>query len=290
MRSRSASLVSSLVALSALAAACAVRPKAVATPRAPSANVPPHVTAAPLHAEVAPPAEPPLVQTPEPAASKPPCKPEMAYVKGEYCTEVQQDCTDWMEPPTKDGVGRCRRFAPSVCKGKRVPMEFCIDRDEYTAEGQTLPMGTTSWTEAKTTCEQSGKRLCLESEWNFACEGEEMFPYPIGLERDSTKCNYDQLKLLDAWGKPIDHRRSSASLQQCTSPFGVRNMSGNVDEWTFRDVMNGSYRAALKGGWWMAARNRCRPATTAHNEVYRDFQTGFRCCGDVATEQSIPSK
>jgi formylglycine-generating enzyme required for sulfatase activity len=206
----------------------------------------------------------------------------MALVDGEYCTEVVQTCVDWMEPPTAGGtIGRCRKFAPSVCKGARVHQKFCIDKDEYTPPGESLPRGNSNWTEAKQTCESMGKRLCKESEWNFACEGEEMLPYPIGLERDSSKCNYDQMHLFDPWGKLADLRKPSAELTQCVSPFGVRNMTGNVDEWTYRDVTYGQWRSAMKGGWWMAARNRCRPATTAHDEHYRDIQAGFRCCSET---------
>ena len=38
------------------------------------------------------------------------------------------------------------------------------------------------------------------------------------------------------------------------------------------------FRNALKGGWWMPARNRCRPSTTAHDDYYNDIQVGTRCC------------
>ena len=204
----------------------------------------------------------------------------MALAAGEYCTAVRETCVEWMEAPVK-GDGRCKRFAPSECTGHRVQRRFCIDKDEFTRKTETLPQTTISWTESKKSCEKSGKRLCDESEWNFACEGPAMLPYPTGPERDSTKCNFDQMRLLDALHKVRDLRMPSASLAACVSPFGVRNMVGNVDEWTNRDVTSGPNHTALKGGWWMAGRNRCRPATTAHSEVYRDFQVGFRCCADA---------
>jgi formylglycine-generating enzyme len=41
---------------------------------------------------------------------------------------------------------------------------------------------------------------------------------------------------------------------------------------------NQPFRNALKGGWWMPARNRCRPATTAHDDYFKDIQIGVRCC------------
>ena len=231
-----------------------------------------------LHPEPeAAPVETPAVATP----AAPPCPDAMVLVEGEYCTEVRQTCEDWMESPNGNSVARCRKFAPSECIGTRVHKRFCVDKDEYAAAGETLPMGNVSWTYAKSTCEGDGKRLCLESEWNFACEGEAMQAYATGQERDSTKCNYDQKKLLDINGKVLDLRKSVAETEQCLSPFGVRNMNGNVDEWTFRDVTNGEWRSAMKGGWWMPARDRCRPATTAHDEHFKEFQAGFRCCSDA---------
>ncbi len=56
------------------------------------------------------------------------------------------------------------------------------------------------------------------------------------------------------------------------------DMVGNMDEWTARQGQPYPWRSALRGGWWMPARNRCRAATTAHNELYDGPQTGFRCC------------
>jgi sulfatase modifying factor 1 len=232
-----------------------------------------------LHPEPEPaPSEAPGPTLPTPAAA--PCPDAMVLVEGEYCTEVRQTCEDWMESPNGNSVARCRKFAASECIGTRVHKRFCVDKNEYAAAGETLPMGNVSWTYAKNTCEGDGKRLCLESEWNFACEGEEMHAYATGQERDAAKCNYDQKKLLDINGKVLDLRKSVAETEQCVSSFGVRNMNGNVDEWTFRDVTNGEWRSAMKGGWWMPARDRCRPATTAHDEHFKEFQAGFRCCSD----------
>ncbi len=162
-------------------------------------------------------------------------------------------------------------------------MKFCIDRDEHGDPATGLPDADQSWTMAEQTCKAEDKRLCVESEWLFACEGPEMLPYPTGYERDATVCNFDRTDLTDDKGKLKDLRRPAGELGRCTSPFGVRNLVGNVDEWVVREgVAYPPFRSALKGGWWMAARNRCRPATTAHDEHYRDTQTGFRCCKDAS--------
>jgi hypothetical protein len=279
--------------LSLTVAACAARPEPPAegppSPRLQAASTPePRLALAALNPELADPAPepaalalPPNAAPAAPASGAAACPSEMVLVEGEYCTDVKQICDDWMEAPRADGVGRCRHFAPSQCVGQRVHKRFCIDKDEYHEPGDPLPKVDVGWLTSQETCTKIGKRLCYESEWNFACEGEDMVPYATGQSRDANKCNYDQKQLLDHWGKPIDHRKTVAETEQCTSPFGIRNMNGNVDEWTYRDVTNGQWRSAMKGGWWMAARNRCRPATTAHDEHFHGFQSGFRCCSDA---------
>ena len=139
-----------------------------------------------------------------------------------------------------------------------------------------------SWTTTKELCESQGKRLCFESEWQFACEGEQLLPYPFGFVRDAKLCNFDLTDLENRnSGKLYDKRVRPADRPKCLSPFGVRNMVGNVDEWTYRDAYVKPYRAALHGGWWLAGRNNCRAATTGHDEYYFGPQTGVRCCASA---------
>lgn len=219
------------------------------------------------------------------SVSPPACPPEMVLVEGNYCPVSQQTCLQWIdEGSTFLPNHRCARFAePSRCLSKeRVFMRFCIDRDEHGDPSSGLPDADVSWTMAAQVCQSEEKRLCAEAEWVFACEGPDMLPYPTGFTRDATVCNYDRTDLMDGHGGLKDLRKRAGDLPRCTSPFGVRNMVGNVDEWVVREgVTFPPFRSALKGGWWMAARNRCRPATTAHDEHYRDKQTGFRCCRDA---------
>jgi formylglycine-generating enzyme required for sulfatase activity len=80
-----------------------------------------------------------------------------------------------------------------------------------------------------------------------------------------------------------DLRARNGEFPQCVSPFGVLNLVGNLDEPVLREgAIYPSIQTALKGGWWMPARNRCRAATTAHDADYRDVQIGARCCADIA--------
>ncbi len=213
------------------------------------------------------------------------CAEGMVLVEGEYCTRVKHRCKKWLDD-SKLPFARCGEYEPkATCVGKRVHKKFCIDKYEYTQSGAQLPLNHQSFVTARRVCKAQGKRLCLESEWNFACEGEEMRPYPYGWKREPV-CNYDREDLYIQTPRKrllADHRQPAESNPECVSPFGVVNMVGNLDETTFRDGAqhNHPYRNALKGGWWMAARNRCRPATTAHDDYYEDIQVGVRCCADA---------
>ena len=209
------------------------------------------------------------------------CPSDMVLVAGDYCPEVREKCQRWLDPPPYQFY-RCAVYEePSVCVSKRVRERFCIDREEYVRPGDDLPLAHQSWTSAEEICKISGKRLCKESEWQFACEGEEMRPYPYGFERDSTACNIDQMHL----GKPqsglSDLRAPTSAYPRCVSPFGVHDMSGNVEEWATKDDGKAKDRSTMKGAWWLPGKNTCRAATLGHGEVYEGPQTGLRCCADA---------
>ncbi len=217
------------------------------------------------------------------AQSQAGCPSDMVLATGNYCPDVRHNCLQWMDPPGPYENFRCAEYgAPTCLSEKKSALHFCIDRDEYTPPGETLPAVHHSWTTAKATCEAQGKRLCLESEWQFACEGEEMRPYPYGFKRDVTACNIDRTNL----GKPNaglrDLRVPAGSHPKCVSPFGVRDMSGNVEEWATLDhPIDLSDKSTMKGAWWLPGRNTCRAATTGHGELYEGAQVGVRCCRDA---------
>lgn len=225
----------------------------------------------------------PLAPPPAPPAA---CPPEMVLVEGNYCTDVRQDCNRWLDDAALP-FARCAEYShQSRCVGKRVPLRFCIDKREYTPPGQKLPQNWASYDIASNTCQGLGKRLCTDNEWNFACEGEDMLPYPYGYERRAV-CNQDRTDLFEKNPKMQvlrDLREPADGRPECKSPFGVENMAGNMDEPVAREGFekNQPFRNALKGGWWMPARNRCRPATTAHDDFFKDIQIGVRCCGGAS--------
>lgn len=246
------------------------------------------------------------------------CPDGMVRVEGEYCPEVLQKCLGHASDYDKDkartakkreageDVGRsnvserCLQYeAPSVCLSKkRTHMRFCIDRYEWPNKKGEVPALLVSWVDAKKLCEDTGKRLCTEDEYNFACEGEEMLPYTYGFERDPSKCNIDrpyrkrEHKLLKyercmkdprckAELEKLDQRLPAGSLPACVSPFGAYDLNGNINEWVFRPKEKPPNRSGLKGGWWGPVRGRCRPTVGFHKEEDYGYEEGFRCCADA---------
>ena len=209
----------------------------------------------------------------------------MILVEGDYCPRVEQICKRWLDGGTF-AYYRCAEYAqPSKCLSEeRIHLRFCIDREEYVKPGEALPINAQSYTMSNDICHVKGARNCRESEWQFACEGKDMHPYPYGdgFTRDATACNIDRAPV--ASGKELlDLRATIAEYPRCVSPFGVHNMSGNVEEWATKDDPPEAppMRASMKGAWWLPGKNFCRAATVDHDEIYRGTQTGVRCCKDT---------
>jgi hypothetical protein len=225
-----------------------------------------------------------------------PCPDGMVLVAGEWCPAVVQSCLKSI-PGDED---RCEKYATRTrCVGTPEPRRVCIDRYEYPNIAGVKPVAMVSWNEAKAACEAENKRLCTNSEWTVACEGSEHLPYPYGFKRDASACNidrawrdvdfdalYDPDKAAEEFER-LDQRVASGSLERCTSPYGVFDMTGNVDEWVVNEPSfvaehPGSRVSGLKGGYWGPVRDRCRSTTIAHSEGFRFYQVGFRCCADPA--------
>lgn len=216
----------------------------------------------------------------EPASDA--CPAGMVRVAGDYCPDVEQRCLRWLDPPGKYHEFRCAEYAPApICRADRRPMRFCIDRDEQRLAGvaeDPRPSHDVSYAEAKRTCEARGARLCTQSEWQFACEGEEMRPYPYGFVRDASTCNIDHFELGRPGAGLKDLRTATGANPRCTSPFGVRDLAGNLEEWVTRDPGSGGKATLLKGSWWLPGKSTCRATNAGHDEVYHGPETGFRCC------------
>lgn len=175
----------------------------------------------------------------------------------------------------------------------RKELDVCIDRYEFPNRYGEYPLVVATYAESAGYCAREGKRLCTESEWTFACEGEEGVPYPYGYGRDPTACAMDRygpvpgrnalrprMTAETAKGLDLSFLASRAGeMQRCVSPFGVSDLTGNVDEWT-KTVRRFGYEMIMKGGHWGPARQRCRPQTRGHGPQYVRYDQGFRCCAE----------
>jgi formylglycine-generating enzyme required for sulfatase activity len=223
------------------------------------------------------------------------CPDDMVEVEGDYCSSIEQTCQKWLEPE----MIRCEKFLPSKCIGRTTHKHFCIDKYEWPNRPGENPIVMKTWSEARIACRTVGKRLCDDSEWTLACEGEELFPYPYGYERNAEACNIDKSHIPVNEKALYDPQRQEAELtrlwqgepsgtrEACVSPYGVHDMTGNVDEW----VVNESgkpFNSGLKGGYWGVVRTRCRPMTTSHDENFGYYQISWRCCVDPGLYVTAP--
>ncbi len=244
-----------------------------------------------------PPAPPAYVRLDPRSAEE--CGEGMALIDGVYCPYVGHACTRFLI----EERDVCQSFAPDViCEGRLQHRRYCMDLYEYPNQEGVLPVVMVDYNDAKRACAVEGKRLCTTEEWERACEGPGMWPYPYGAERDPSACNIDREYSLpeferfsDPWKiseevSRLDKRVPSGSMPRCVSPFGVRDMTGNVDEWVTNEkgkVDDKPFRSSLKGGYWGPIRARCRPMTSSHNEWFSFYQVGFRCCKDARTGAAI---
>jgi hypothetical protein len=226
----------------------------------------------------------------------------MQLVAGDYCSEVEHECLrSWYDKSNKKTV--CEEFKPlSKCVGTKSPKRFCIDRYAWPNVRGARPEVMNTFYQAEVKCAAVGKRLCTESEWNFACEGPEMKPFPYGYVRDPHKCNGDH-----PWDNPnmskVAKRDPSelarlwrgvpnGSQPECVSDFGVADLPGNTDDVVASDGLvekKGKYESLTTGGpWYKGVRNQCRPKIWTHEEGFYYYYLGFRCCAEADGKPTEP--
>lgn len=308
-----ASLLPFLVATSVFGLACtaaAIDPPRNVPPPPPPPPPPPAVTVA-IPVETAPTATPDPPKPPDnvvaSTAAAPPvpaaCPAGMQLIDGEYCTEVEHKCKkSWFDKSNKKVV--CEDFEPvATCVGERVKKRYCVDTYEWPNQKGVRPEVMNRFHQAQIKCASVGKRMCTESEWNFACEGPEMKPFPHGFVRDAAKCNGDH-----PWDGPnmkkvakrdadelarLWHGVPSGSQPQCISDFGVADMPANTDEVVASEQPKNSRRAKFDsvhtgGPWYKGVRNQCRPKVYTHDEDFYYYFLSFRCCAEADGKPTDP--
>jgi formylglycine-generating enzyme len=296
---------SSIAIVVGIAVACAASPppEPGAPPSGPSGGT---VAAFPgADAAASPDAAIPEAPEPsEPVAEGPSACPEgMVLVEGDYCTKVEHTCKQsWYAAWNKKTV--CEDFEPkATCVGQRVKKRYCIDKYSWPNQKGERPEVMNNFYQAQVKCAAVGKRMCTESEWNMACEGPELKPFPHGWTRDSTKCNGDH-----EWDHPNMTKVSrrdpkelarlwkgvrSGHQPECISDYGVADLPGNTDEVVASEAtergFTGKFNAVNTGGpWYGGVRNQCRPKIYTHDDGFYYYFLSFRCCGEPDGKPNEP--
>ena len=155
------------------------------------------------------------------------------------------------------------------------------------------PVHRISWFEAMQFCEWADKRLPTESEWEKAARGVDGRRWPWGNKFDENNCLvWDRGDYLMT--APVDAHPGGAS------PYGVMEMSGNVEEWTadwydaypaspYNGKAFGKKFRALRGGSSFFTQNHARCAYRCFTRpedsgIDNIAGAGFRCVMDVQKE------
>ncbi|GAB4307386.1 MAG: hypothetical protein Kow0090_22220 [Myxococcota bacterium] len=189
------------------------------------------------------------------------CPPNMAFIKGGKA-HIGTKLFDKPRDPS-DLMYRTHNVA-----------EFCIDRYEFPNEKGKPPKSNVSFEMAQSLCEESGKRLCSEMEWELACRTTSNNMYPYGGFYSPKKC---VTKSKEETATAI---MPSGSKPDCAGETGVFDLSGNLAEWVI-PALGG--KTAAKGGSAISSGKDARCAS--RNSDPKPNLTGFRCCADAASKK-----
>lgn len=173
------------------------------------------------------------------------------------------------------------RKADSEMPGEQVVLGgFFIDEYSYPNEQGAIPQTNVTQEAARLLCEERGKRLCSELEWERACKGPRNFAYEYGNRYVAKTCG------MGVGSRPLP----SGYLHGCRSDFGVSDMHGGVWEWTDSAWGRGGTgeRVALRGGNGTEGEVIGRCANAEPKAPYaKSASIGFRCCSGERNPEEV---
>jgi formylglycine-generating enzyme required for sulfatase activity len=151
-----------------------------------------------------------------------------------------------------------------------------------------LPVSCVPWSSANAYCLAVGKRLPREVEWENAARGTTPIRYPWG---GGPGCGVAAMLAGETTNRSCAGKRPSRAGSHLggASPYGVLDMSGNVEEWVadwYADTVSElSPRAGashvLRGGGWLTVPSLGRTTSRNWGSVREAGpNVGFRCARD----------
>ncbi|MCX4692773.1 SUMF1/EgtB/PvdO family nonheme iron enzyme [Streptomyces sp. NBC_01408] len=176
--------------------------------------------------------------------------------------------------------------------------------------GPDHPVAGVDWFDAYAYARSRGKRLPSEAEWQRAAQGDDGRAYPWGDAFDPARTHGSSFRAEPGWAgveawrghllemadTPPTATTVGRGIPGSESPYGVKDMSGNVWEWTQtsfdgpvfsplssdRDAIDVIYDqrsyVVIKGGTWSSLPEQLSVAFRGRDlALDRHFEIGFRC-------------
>jgi len=215
------------------------------------------------------------------------CPPDTRLVQGDHDDEMERLCLEIKS-------NRCWSYVPFAVatQGERNHVRVCMDMYEAPNVRGAKPYVMRTFHQATAWCQERGKRLCSEQEFETACEGAQQLPYFYGWQVDGSICNTRKPWLafdasaLDGGGDRANKESdrlwqgaTSGEFERCRTPDGISDLLGNVEEWVV-SRKGRRYPGALMGGFWAKPWVGCRGTNDAHQPSFAFYEVGWRCCAD----------
>jgi len=166
--------------------------------------------------------------------------------------------------------------------GYRKPVHW--EKTGYEKNQANIPVSFVTYRDAEAYAKWAGKRLPTEAEWEKAARGDKGLVFPWGNSFDPYMAATADSDLKFLFG-PLCNANTANIVEMAEgdkSPYGVRDMAGNLREWTASSDKKDPAMMIVKGASWL---DRYINARVAHREfVHRDFKShiiGFRCVKDL---------